>query len=172
MRKYVIGAVVIGLVLMVGAALGSPIFVKFPGSDTVYKAYQTAEQFFADGGAKDFSNVQVVDEMSFGSVNLSNEYHSTTTNAASPAYFLLKSGTGALGSVIITGSQNNALYLYDASTTDSAKRTKTATSSLNLLAAFPPQMATSTYTFDTTFFHGLLVYFASTIAGTTTFTYR
>ena len=171
MKKYVIGAVVIGLVLMVVVAPSSPIFVKFPGSDTVYKAYQTAEQFFADGGARDFSNVDVM-EPSFGSVAASNEYHSTTTNAASPSYFLLKSGAGALGSVIITGSQNNALYLYDATTTDSTKRTKTATSSLNLLAAFPPNAATSTYTFDTTFFGGLLIYFATTPSGTTTFTYR
>ncbi len=149
-------------------------FIRFAGSDTVYKAYQTAAEFFRDGGAEDFSNVQVISqEPLLGSVNLANEYHATTTQQIAPitpAYFTLKSETGALGSVIITGAATGNFTLYDATTTDVTKRAG-ATSTLTVLAHFPTSAAAGTYTFDEVFFKGLL-YTSVGNMGSSTITYR
>jgi len=107
-----------------------------------------------------------------GSVVQSSEYHATTTSQgrfSSPA--VLVSGYGSLGSVIITGAGAGTINLYDATTTDITLRTgNTATSSL-YIATIPDSTVAGTYTFDTSFYTGLLVEIIGTTP-TTTITFR
>jgi len=107
-----------------------------------------------------------------GSVMQSGEYHATTTSQGRfPSSVVLQSGYGTLGSVIITGATTGIINLYDATTTDVTKRTgNTATSTL-YIATLPASTAAGTYTFDTSFYTGLLVEIIGTTP-TTTITYR
>ena len=68
MKKIAIITGIIVLLSVVSIAGANGIFIRFAGSDTVYKAYQTAEQFFKDGGARDFSNVNVIGEQMLGAM--------------------------------------------------------------------------------------------------------
>lgn len=116
--------------------------------------------------------LQVVKEKKpFGSVQTASEYQGTTVKNASAVAQQIKTEPGTLGSVIITGAGAGYFELYNATTTDAATRTTTATTSLTLLASFPANAAVGTYTFDRIFTDGLLGYWYGAI-GTTTITWR
>lgn len=105
-----------------------------------------------------------------GSVGLGNEYHATTTRSNDTATIadlaVLKSGSGALGSVIITGVATGIIFLYDATST--VTNTEWATTTL---AVFPASTVAGTYTFDAIFLKGLLIDYSGTLA-TSTITWR
>lgn len=110
-------------------------------------------------------------------VSQSNEYNATST--ASNAVYgaitndkLIKTGWGALGSVIITGANTGIVNFYNATTSDITKRTgNTATTSL-LITSIPINLTAGTYVFDTIFTNGLLLELESGNMPTTTITYR
>jgi hypothetical protein len=169
MKKYIIPVLCV-LVLLTGYAGATGVFVRFAGSDTVYKAYQTAQQFFDDGGAKDFSNVQVVgQEQSFGSISAGSEYNSTTTDTGM-VDGILKNGSGSVGNVVITkaGAAGGVWALYDATTTDAFLRTRAATTTI---AVFPTDLVAGTYVFDRYFSTGLYLDYISSM-GTTSIMWR
>lgn len=80
------------------------------------------------------------------------------------------SGVGLLGSVVITGSGAGSMAIYDATTSNASIRAL-ATSSLPVLAQFPANAATGTYTFDEMARFGIVVEFTGA-QGTSTVTYR
>lgn len=115
---------------------------------------------------------------SLGSVNISNEYHATTTQYNTALIKagqgqLVKTGSGALGSVVILASAPSTLYFYDATTTNVLLRTDQKATSTIWLASFPASAAVGTYTFDSIFVDGLLIEGSSaTNVPTTTITWR
>lgn len=111
------------------------------------------------------------ENQTFGSVTQGNEYISTSTRSAvlgvamtSP--FVLKTGSGALGSVIITGAGAGQLNLYDGTSTAAHADYATTT-----LVTFPLSAAAGTYTFDVVFNRGL-VYEVVGTAPTSTISWR
>ena len=107
-----------------------------------------------------------------GSISDSNAYEALVTATGITANKdLIKTGSGTLGSVVITGAAAGTFEIYDATTTNSTLRTITATSSLKKLASFPTNAAAGTYTFDVAFTQGMIVAFTGT-QGTTTITWR
>lgn len=111
-----------------------------------------------------------------GSVEVGNQYQSTTTPAVAdrtnlcPARTgMASSTTGVLGSVNITGYGVGELMLVDATTSIATSRAIAATSSL-MLAHFPVT-GTSTVHFDIGFKYGLFVDYTTGV-GTSTITYR
>lgn len=104
------------------------------------------------------------------SVSQTSEYLSTTT-PSSPAERTLKSGTGTIGQVTITGANTGFLLLFNATTSDVTKRTGQKATSTITIADFPASAAAGTYTFDAQFTDGLLL-LTSGNAPTTTITYR
>jgi hypothetical protein len=174
MKKYIflIALIIVFVVVAVQAQTG--LFVRFAGSDTVYKAYQTAAEFFSDGGAQDFSNVQVVNhEPLFGSVSVTSEYNASTTilNGVN-VDTLIKASPGTLGSVIITTAGNTVFNLLDATTTDVTKRATGQSTTTIMIAQFPASAAVGTYTFDSTFSKALFFDVISGTLGTSTITWR
>lgn len=107
----------------------------------------------------------------FGSVAIGNEYHSTSTSFLSTPISLIATGNGALGSIIITGSNTGVTNIYDATTTNINLRTGQAATSSILIASLPASLAVGTYTFDVLYFNGLLFDRTGTVP-TSTITYR
>jgi hypothetical protein len=107
-------------------------------------------------------------QMTFGSVAVGGEYQSTTTkpyNGSSLTNLtVLKSESGTMGSVIITGAGAGVMTLYDATTTNSSLRTKAATTTL---VSIPASAAAGTYTFDIQFYQGLIVELSGTVPTST-----
>ncbi len=105
-----------------------------------------------------------------GSVQFGSEYQATSTrNAAGTAMeatTLLNTGSGVLGSVVITGAAAGIYTFLDATTTSPG-----ADWSNRTLASFPASTAAGTYTFDVSYQKGLLVTLSGTI-GTGTITFR
>lgn len=103
-----------------------------------------------------------------GSVNYGSEYQSTTTDATwNTNNNLVVSGTGVLGSVVITLTSNAPLVFYDATTTGPHSDHATTT-----IASFKTTTA-GTYVFDAYFTRGLVVETASTVGkASSTITYR
>ena len=112
-----------------------------------------------------------------GSIIQSQEYSATSTGASAffgsqTASTLVRSGPGALGSVIIEGAAAGVVNIYDATTTDKNRRTNnTATSSI-LLVSLPASLAAGTYTFDIGYNTGLLIDLYAGTMPTSTITYR
>ncbi len=161
------------LILSVYVVQATGIFIRFADSDTVYKAYQTAQQFFDDGGAKDFSNVQVIGEnidQNIGSVSQSNEYYHNTMMATTSSWNLFKNGRGALGQITISTLGAGYAVFYDATTTNVNLRVG-ATSTLDVIAVIGASQAAGTYVYDTWFRYGLLGVFSGT-QGTSTLMWR
>lgn len=104
-----------------------------------------------------------------GSVNIANDYHSTTTDATWTSPRLIQTGNGTLGSVVITTAGTGRLSLYDATTTNSSLRTKSGTTTL---ANFNVTTTVGTYTFDSQFYDGLIVEFSGANVASTTITSR
>lgn len=111
------------------------------------------------------------------SVQLANEYHATSTGSvgAMPAISTIFTGTGSLGSVIVTeaGSSGSHINIYDATTTNKNLRTNQAATSTILIASLPNNLTVGTYTFDTVIQNGLtFVFDGSGAQATSTITYR
>lgn len=94
-----------------------------------------------------------------GSIVEGQEYNATTTGAfhAQSAETLLKTGTGALGQVTITGTGAGQVSIYNATTSNITKRTGNSATSSILLAEFNGNPTVGTYTFDARFTNGLLL---------------
>lgn len=91
---------------------------------------------------------------------LGQEYQATSTAAnamfgAITASTRLRSGSGALGSVIITGANAGIVNFYNATTTNVNLRTGNKATSTILIASFPASTAAGTYVFDAAFSDGL-----------------
>jgi hypothetical protein len=118
-------------------------------------------------------------EAPVGSVNVANEYHSTSTNASASTFLnnhnpsLLKTGQGTFGSIVVTkaGTAGGWMNFYNATTSNRLLRTGQLATSSIIMASVPTDMAAGTYTFDIMFNVGLLVDYSGTI-GTSTITYR
>jgi len=114
----------------------------------------------------------------FGSVSISNEYFATSTAAGSGyggfslSEKLFKTGSGSLGSVIITGANTGVLNFYNATTSNVDKRTGNVASSTILLASIPVSTVAGTYTFDALYNVGLLMVLESGLIPTSTITWR
>jgi hypothetical protein len=108
--------------------------------------------------------------VTLGSNTVGNDYYATTTDATWGAYAggkLVKSGTGSLGSVIVTLTSNGTLELYDATTT--TNHSDHATTSLGLFRT----TTAGTYVFDVEFKRGLVVVMNNTVGvASTTVTWR
>lgn len=115
--------------------------------------------------------------VSVGSVAVSNEYMATTT-AGNTLYggftgdLVIRTGQGALGSVIITGANTGIVNFYNATTSNVLDRTGQKASSTILMASIPASAAAGTYTFDAQFTDGLLLELETGIMPTTTVTFR
>lgn len=117
-------------------------------------------------------------DKAIGSVAVSNEYTATST-AANSVYGatitgdkLVRTGSGSLGQVVITGANTGVLNIYDATTTSVLLRTGQVATSTILIASFPASAAAGTYTFDAVFNTGLLLDLESGNMATTTILYR
>lgn len=102
-----------------------------------------------------------------GSVAQGSEYHSTSTSAVFVNNSVLVSGSGTLGSVVVTVTGTGSLTLYDGTTTLSHPDWATTT-----LAYFAGSPTVGTYTFDAVFQKGLLVQFGAGTVASTTITFR
>jgi hypothetical protein len=101
-------------------------------------------------------------------------YNSTTTSNTWDAkalvtggFKLLKTGSGTLGSVVITNSTAGSFNLYDATTTVNGGAYGTTT-----LARIAASVAAGTYMFDSVFNTGLIVEFQSSNVASSTITWR
>lgn len=132
-------------------------------------------------GAKKPAHVVTVDR-NVGSVEVSSEYSrlniansavygATTTPRRTSTAGTIKTGSGALGSIVITGAAAGLMNFYDATTSDVTKRTDNVATSSILLASIPASLVAGTYTFDIEFKTGLFVDINGTYP-TTTVTYR
>jgi len=120
----------------------------------------------------------VGDVISVGSVAQYNDYMATST-AANSVYGagitddqLVKTGFGALGSVVVTGANTGVVNFYNATTSDITLRTNQTPTTTILIASMPASIAVGTYVFDATFTDGLLIELETGIMPTTTITYR
>ena len=169
MKKYIAGGLAV-LIFAVGvSASGAGKFFKFADNPTVYKAYQSAEEFLQDGGV--WGEIQTFNEPeSFRGVNFANEYHYSYQDSSSSDTQQISTLRGALGSVVNFEATSGGFVLYDATTSDITKRAL-ATTSLPVLAKFPAGVAVGTYVFDTIIKNGLLAVFTAPNASST-ITYR
>lgn len=125
-----------------------------------------------------------------GSVNISNEYHATTTGFSTVLQdvtdLVISTNTawvwnsdensvrrGSLGSVILTGPKagTGVLEFYDATTTNVLKRALYMTTSSLLITSIPTNNTTGTYVFDTMYQYGLIAVIRGTMP-TSTITWR
>lgn len=172
----IIGGIVIALLAgHILTSQASKPFFQFPGNPTVYNssgyAFQSPEEFLAAGGQ--WEDIITIGEPSFGGVNIANEYHATTTiKNSTNVDTLISTGSGTLGSVIITTAGNTSFDLFDATTTDVTKRATTQSTSTIMIASFPASATVGTYTFDTVFTKGLFFDVTAGTLGTTTITFR
>jgi len=111
------------------------------------------------------------EEAQFGSVGITGEYRYTTNLATTNKAFLLKYGRGTLGSIVISTLGTGNVVLYDASSTIPNLRTIKATTSLPVIATIGASQAAGTYTYDVSFYNGLIAVFNGA-QGTSTITYR
>jgi hypothetical protein len=166
MRKYLIPSIITFLLVSVivnAQSLGISRFFRFADSPTVYKQYTTPEEFFKDGGLKDWSNVEVIDS-NIGSVTGGNEYYATTTAFMQAGHRLIKTGQSALGSLVITSVGSAQLEIWNAtSSTDIASTS---------VARIKPAAAEGTYTFDVSMPRGIVINVPTGYNGTSTITYR
>lgn len=112
-------------------------------------------------------------ERGIGSVERGSEYHATTTSASFPfdPEGLIREGSGALGSVIVSSAGIGNLNLYNATTTKADQRAAKYATSTILIASVPLATASS-YIFDSVFYIGLVADFQASNNGTTTITWK
>lgn len=100
------------------------------------------------------------------------DYNATTTFAASaPNERLIKTGSGSLGSVVITGKNTGLMTLYNATTSNVNLRTGNKATSTIMLVDYPTNAPEGNYVFDIQFTDGLLLVTTTGVA-TSTITYR
>lgn len=120
---------------------------------------------------------EITVENPFSGVTQGDEYNATTT-ALSAVYgsqtgsVLLKTGQGALGSVIVTGAATGIINFYDATTTNINLRASSKATSTIHVASIPASLAAGTYVFDAVFTDGLYLELVSGNMPTTTITWR
>jgi hypothetical protein len=114
----------------------------------------------------------------YASVPETQEYTATTT-AANGVFGttitgtkLIRTGSGALGSFVITGANTGVVNFYDATTTNVSLRTGSVATSSILLASFPASTVAGTYTLDVRYSTGLLIDVPTGTVATSTVTYR
>lgn len=107
-----------------------------------------------------------------GSVDQGGEYKATTTDATFTLPKSIQIGSGTLGSVVITTAGVGKLTLYDATTTNVGLRAPNKATSTQTLANFVITTTVGTYTFDASFYDGLIAEFTGTNVASTTITYR
>lgn len=102
---------------------------------------------------------------SLGSIVAGQAYSATSTNSTyANSIRQIKSQSGTLGSIIVTGTSATVVELRNAtSTTDISSTT---------IATFAASPATGTYTFDSSFSRGLAVVFTGSFVGQYVITYR
>lgn len=110
-------------------------------------------------------------EGNMGSVGISGEYRYATTLAPTTKASLIKYGRGTFGSVIVNAVGAGSVVLYDATSTIPLLRTIQATSSLPVVAVVSASQAVGTYTYDVSFYNGLIAVYDG-VQGTSTLTYR
>ena len=117
-------------------------------------------------------------ESAFGSIRIGDEYQATST-AANNLYGatvtssrVIKTGTGSIGSYVITGANTGVINFYDATTTDVNKRTGNPATSTILIASFPASAAAGTYTLDVEYKTALYIDLISGAMATGTVTYH
>ena len=98
-------------------------------------------------------------------------YAGSTAFGATVAGGAVKVGSGAIGSVVITGANSGVLVFYDATTTNANLRAATQSTSSIYIASMPASVAAGTYIFDVTFGRGLIIDVIGS-APTSTVTYR
>lgn len=121
-----------------------------------------------------FSGVQLSqfkNEASLGSVQQANEYHSTSTSYLSTPNSVIKTGSGAIGSVVISGSNTGRIDMYDTTTTNKNLRTGQAPTATIYIGSIVASQAAGTYTYDIEFYNGLYLDFTGSLP-TSTITYR
>ncbi len=111
-----------------------------------------------------------------GSSLQGNDYQSTTTQPILTGTFdgleLLKTGTGSLAQVTITGANTGIIAFYDATTSDVSLRTASRSTSTIAIAELGASVAAGTYTFDAEFSDGLLMVRLSGSGPTSTVMWR
>lgn len=119
-----------------------------------------------------------VQSIAEASVSVTDEYMatSTATNAVYGATVtgssVIRTGTGSLGSFVITGANTGIINFYDATTTDINKRTGNKATSTILIANFPASVAAGVYTFDAVYSTALYIDLIAGNMATGTVTYR
>lgn len=115
------------------------------------------------------------------SVEVGNQYNSTTTPSVADETNLCRalagsvsSTTGVLGSVNVLLTGAGTLTIYDATTTNANLRSAEQATSTLRLADFPASATVGSYHFDVGFKRGLLVDYTTTGTGpaSTTISYR
>ena len=89
------------------------------------------------------------EEITTGSVSVSNEYRSVRTGEVSgnDNGIIMKSSQGVLGSVVVTGIADGGIIIYNATTSDVTLRA-IDTLSLEVLVHLPKSVAVGVYTYD------------------------
>lgn len=123
-------------------------------------------------------------QISLGSIPDGQAYYGTTTDSTWSTDFktrTLKAGPGVLGSIVYVTAGTSDLVIYDATTTDTSKRSSTMSTSSIIVARFTPNSitpgyteVTGTYTFDRSLVNGLTAEITGTLTqvATTTITWR
>lgn len=99
-------------------------------------------------------------EQSISGVQIGNEYNATHLVATTSFAYLLESGRGTFGSVVINVLGTGNVVFYDATSTNSNLRTVTATTSLPVVGYIAASQAAGVYTYDTRFLKGLMAVFS------------
>jgi hypothetical protein len=115
--------------------------------------------------------VNTTKESSVSSVNVGSSYKRMTTLATTSAAYVIKSGGGTFGSVIINTLGTGNVIFYDATTTDATQRKISATTSLSIVGVISASQAAGTYTYDASFYDGLMAVYSGA-QGTSTLTWR
>lgn len=110
---------------------------------------------------------RTVEEKNIGSVQIANEYMSTSTVNGQAAFQIkISTSTAVLGSVTISSSSAAAMYIYN------WDGVGTMTASGTLVAYFPANATAGTYTYDTFLNEGLYISTTASMTGNYTITYR
>lgn len=117
-------------------------------------------------------------DTSLAAVGIGNEYIATSTaqnsmyGANTSQSFLIATGQGSLGTVIVSGANTGIVNFYDATTTNVSKRTGQPATSTILLFSMPASLAAGSYPIDVQFTTGLIMDLNGGNMPTTTITYR